>query len=438
MTFKHAIAPYVHTTSKILSTTQMKQLATSATVAVLLWIPSANSLTLQDAMARTLTHHPQLHQYSFRQQALEGELATASLKPALELGIELENIGRNSDDLGLGSAENTLSLSSTLELSGQRQARITATKTRTAQLQLERKLLTLSLLGDLTRRYIQSLATQEALLLSQQSLQLAQAMENTVTERTLRGGAPPAEALRAQAATTQAAIRLRDLRHQYQREKLALSLFWGQTEPDFARLDGHLMSFAQADNFDLLWQRVQQSPAMNSLASATRLQAAQLQLAQSQSRTTINWQLGLRRYEDTGDTGFIAGISVPLNTTGRSQGAIRTARAAHELAQARQDSGKTQLYQQLFNAYSIRETHIKTLNDLNNSLIPALEQALQLTRKGYESGRDRYQDWANAQQELIQAKHQRIETAAAIQSQQAIIEQLSGQQINRSQENKAP
>lgn len=332
MTFKHAIAPYVHTTSKILSTTQIKQLATSATVAVLLWIPSASSLTLQDAMARTLTHHPQLHQYSFRQQALEGELATASLKPALELGIELENIGRNSDDLGLGSAENTLSLSSTLELSGQRQARITATKTRTAQLQLERKRLTLSLLGDLTRRYIQSLATQEALLLSQQSLQLAQ----------------------------------------------------------------------------------------------------------SQSRTTINWQLGLRRYEDTGDTGFIAGISVPLNTAGRAQGAIRTARAAHELAQARQDSGKTQLYQQLFNAYSIREAHIKTLDDLNNSLIPALEQALQLTRKGYESGRDRYQDWANAQQELIQARHQRIETAAAIQSQQAIIEQLSGQQINRSQENKAP
>ena len=47
-----------------------------------------------------------------------------------------------------------------------------------------------------------------------------------------------------------------------------------------------------------------------------------------------------------------------------------------------------------------------------------------LTRQAYENGRYRYQDWIAAQEELLTAKQQHIESATAAQLNQALIEQL--------------
>jgi cobalt-zinc-cadmium efflux system outer membrane protein len=48
-------------------------------------------ITLESAIKRTLANAPYLHEFTFKQQALEGELKTAALKPELNAGIELEN-----------------------------------------------------------------------------------------------------------------------------------------------------------------------------------------------------------------------------------------------------------------------------------------------------------------------------------------------------------
>ena len=48
-------------------------------------------MTLQSAIQRTLANSPELHEFTYRQQAIEGEIKTASLKPALNVGIEVAN-----------------------------------------------------------------------------------------------------------------------------------------------------------------------------------------------------------------------------------------------------------------------------------------------------------------------------------------------------------
>ena len=49
------------------------------------------SITLEDAIKRTLADNPNLHEFEFRQQVLAGETKTAGLKPGLIAGVELEN-----------------------------------------------------------------------------------------------------------------------------------------------------------------------------------------------------------------------------------------------------------------------------------------------------------------------------------------------------------
>ena len=50
---------------------------------------------------------------------------------------------------------------------------------------------------------------------------------------------------------------------------------------------------------------------------------------------------------------------------------------------------------------------------------------MDITRDAYDKGRLKYQDWIAAQQELLDAKQQRIETASAALLNQAVIEQLT-------------
>jgi hypothetical protein len=51
----------------------------------------SSKLSLHDAIAATLALNPQLTSFQFSRQALEGELQTAGLKPALHLSTNLEN-----------------------------------------------------------------------------------------------------------------------------------------------------------------------------------------------------------------------------------------------------------------------------------------------------------------------------------------------------------
>ena len=108
--------------------------------------------------------------------------------------------------------------------------------------------------------------------------------------------------MRAKAALTRASIRLQALRSSFERQKVALSSFWGNTNPRFAELSGSLSAFGTSDDFASLLQRAKKSPAIAIFASEARLKDAEVKLAQAQSRVDIGWQLGVRRFEEADDT----------------------------------------------------------------------------------------------------------------------------------------
>ena len=89
-----------------------------------------------------------------------------------------------------------------------------------------------------------------------------------------------------------------------------------------------------------------------------------------------------------------------------------------------QADAQLKLHNRLFAAFSQREENKAAVEQFSTQVLPALEQALLLTRQAYENGRYRYQDWIAAQEELLTAKQQHIEAATAAQLNQTLIEQL--------------
>ena len=238
-------------------------------------------LTLKGAIAQTLAQNPQLYQYTFVNEALKARKQTGSLRPALELEIEMENFAGSGSFKGLDSPEATLSLSSVIEMGGKRKARTSLMDARINKSEWELQAITLDVLGELTAIYVDSLATQANIQLAEESLALTQSLLQTVRSRSKKGATPEAEVLRAQASVARAEIRLAALVERLERQKVQLAQFWGDTTPAFSSLSGSLFEFGPSQGFEQLYSRVKTSPAIQVFASEARIKDAEVTLARA-------------------------------------------------------------------------------------------------------------------------------------------------------------
>lgn len=386
---------------------------------------ASEDLNLQQAIQNTLTNNPDLKVFKFRKAALNGDLQSATLSPGFEVNVSADNILGSNEYSGTDQAEWTVSLSSTLELGGQKKARVALANSGLGRLEAQQQVQALATLGDVTRSYIQVLAAQERLALAQSSYALRQ-----VKSRAKAGAAPKAEVLRAQAATGHAQLKQARQQQMLDALKVALAAQWGDTQVNFNQVNGSLYEFGQDASFATLLHQLKQNPALEVFASQSRMQAAQLRLTQAQSRGDIGWSLGVKQFQQDNSSALVAGISMPLFSGSRNSGALQSAHAQLNEADAREDAALLRLRTQLYLAYSNRQQAIYTANTLAKEVVPTLTQALAETRKAYESGRYRYLDYVSAQQHLLSAQGALIDAAASALTFAAEIEQLSAQPLS--------
>ena len=386
-------------------------------------------LTLSEALSRAMAQNPGLQVFDFRLQGLEGRRVTADQNPALEAGLEVENF-LGSDNLeGVDGAEYTLSLSSALELGGKRQARASVVNSRYGRVEVERRAETLDLLGQATQHFVATLALQEKLQLAAEAVALAEATHEIVTRRVDRGASPQAEVMRAKAALTRSRIEQSRALSEYESRKIALASLWGDTRLDFQSLEGDLFQFGSSDSFEILYQRVSESPAIQIYASERRVREAEVQLSRSQSESDIRWQVGIRRFEETDDTALTAGLSVPLFSGRRNRGEVQAALAARDEVQYRREDTLLRLHSRLFEAYRQRQQNIEAVEQIRGQMLPDLSDALSQTREAYQKGRYSYVEWTAAQRELLSARQALVDAATMALLNQALIEQLTAQPL---------
>jgi hypothetical protein len=195
------------------------------------------------------------------------------------------------------------------------------------------------------------------------------------------------------------------------------------------RVAGDLQALGNIGDFDALFHRATQNPAIEIFASEERLREAEFQLAKSQSNTDIGWSVGVRQFQDTNDTALVAGLSIPLFSAKRNTGAIQSARAARDEVSVRREAALLNLRASLFDAYQQRKQGVETANSLRVDVIPTLTRALQQTQAAYENGRYGYQEWAAARQELISAEYALIAAASSALQSGATIEQLTSEPL---------
>ena len=405
-------------------------LATTHTVALAQTSSLPNhEITLQSAIKRTLANAPELHEFTFKQQAIEGDIKTASLKPSLNAGIELENFLGTGEVSGIKDSELTFTLSSVIELGSKLSSRKAFANTQSAVVEAQKQVRTLDVLAEVTRRYIDVLA-QQALIDAQIDAEtLARYTYQAVTKRVDAGASPAFEQRRAEAALARARLDVVTAQQTKQGMINSLAIMWGEQYPTFTDVEGDLFALPSSPSLTSLFTTLLDSPNLDVYSQEARLQASQVRLTQAANQSDLSWSAGIRRINGIDETAFVAGVSMPLFAGDRNLGEYEKQRAIQAQLEQQKQSTKQRLYHLLNMALMVRNNALLNVQTLQDSIIPPLEKALSLVEQAYINGRFSYLEWVSTRQELLNAKQALIQSAKQAHQRGADIESLTAQPL---------
>ncbi len=121
---------------------------------------------------------------------------------------------------------------------------------------------------------------------------------------------------------------------------------------------------------------------------------------------------------------------MPLPLINRNQGGIAEARAQIEKARDQHRATEVHLTTQLAIAYEELEDASIQIAEYRKSVLPQVQQALQLTNEGYEEGRFSHLEVLDARRTATEAREQFLDALIRYHKAVAEIEGLTGQAIS--------
>ena len=385
-------------------------------------------LSLAEAIQRTFNNHPDLQSYQYQLEAQRGVEIQAGLskKPVVELNIE-DALG-NGEFSGLDNAQTTLSVSWILD------QQITQKRTAVASrgldlIETELKIKQLDMAVQTAGYFLTALSYQESEMIAKRGISLAKETVSEVKKRVNIGKTPLAELYRAEAELAKRQLVLVDLKHEMASSIRQLAAQWGSTQPGFRSVTGSLAKQPQIIPFDVLKKRMANNPHLARYLSQSRVKQAELKLAQEERESRWKFSTGLRRYEQTGDFGVVAGVSIPFGGENNNQGRIAQVKAEVRQNQSEADALKVRIKTSLFIVYQQLEHSLHVGEMLEFEIIPRLEKSLKETHKAYELGKYSYLEWLEVQKELLDAQSALLDTNLSAHLHQLELERLTGSQI---------
>jgi cobalt-zinc-cadmium efflux system outer membrane protein len=389
----------------------------------------AAPLTLDDAIARVAQYHPDLRLAQAQRPVWEARRDAAGLSPPLTVGVELENALGSGDARGFDAAEVTVTLAGVLERGGKLDARRAVAQANLDSLAPQRETTRLDLMAEVARRYLAVTDARQQLRIAETDIEQRRRAVAAARLRLQAGASPESVLLTAQAMQAQAELDRDRARQMDQSARAALSALWRQREPGFDVVTGDPMQLPALQDFAALAEELQRTPELAVLAGERRIREAQLQLARTQARPDVSWQVGVRNSRDTRDTSLVAGFSVPLGSVRRADPEIRAAEAELALNSVEREARALQLYATLAEAHGRYLTSRLEVTRMERDVLPQLKRAENAAEKAWRAGAISYMEWAQLQAMRIDARQRQLEAAIAAQTALIELQRLTGQSM---------
>ena len=388
---------------------------------------TSDSITLADALARTLRGSPELAAYNFELRAAEARILQAGLRPNPELNLDTENPTGSGAFKNGDQMQNTLTLSQLIELGGKRPARIFEAEAGRAVVEWDYQVKRVAVLKTTTLAFIDALAAQRRLELAEEVVKVSGEAVTLTEQRVSVGKASAVESIRAKVAVSSAQIEAEQARRDIATARGNLAAQWGSKEADFGAVRGDLTQHKGAPSLHTLRQRLLGNPDLARWTAEREKREAILAKERTLARADFTLMAGPRMVGKGEDATFVAGFSFPLPISNRNQGNIAEARANLDKlneekreAEARAFAALNEGFQKLIGA--IREIAI-----LEESVIPGAQDAEKQLNDGYAAGRFTQFEVLDARRTLNTARVQQLRALADFQKARADLDALTAQ-----------
>lgn len=332
--------------------------------------------------ATSSTFNPRIVGPRAESEAAQALVGQARLRPNPEVSLEVENIAGSGAFSGLSATEYTLVVGQRIELGGKRGARVAAAEAQ-AQLANLRTDLAGAELGFLVReRYVAAAAAASRVELARDVVDRNEELARIAGVLVEVGREPPLRALRAEATLAEARAELQAAEANSLAARTALASLWGEQDTPplvpgaFPNIEPPAAVLASATSLPLQVARGQSATA-----------AAEIDYERSLRIPDPVVSAGVRRFEESNDSAFLVGVSIPLPFWNRNQGNIAAAEARLRAANAREAVALADFELTVTRArsqYLAAEARVETLSTTS---LPQAEEALRLVRIGYRNGR---------------------------------------------------
>jgi cobalt-zinc-cadmium efflux system outer membrane protein len=121
---------------------------------------------------------------------------------------------------------------------------------------------------------------------------------------------------------------------------------------------------------------------------------------------------GVRRFRESGDSAFVAGMSIPLPLFNRNQGGILESRRRLAKAERESAAAEARVRVALAETYQALSTAVSEIDALKTTVIPGAQSAFEAASEGYRQGKFGYLDVLDAQRTLFEARGQYVSALA--------------------------
>lgn len=383
--------------------------------------PIPARLTLAQALDEAAARSPAVAAARAEVTAAEARARQAGYRLNPELSVQVENFGGSGTLRGLRSTETTVAVNQRLDLGGRRAARVGVA---VAQLRIQRIRLAIAqadVAQNVRLEFARAVAARERLSQAEDNVAWAKELARITGILVDAGREPPLRAMRARTALAQAEATLEGARAEELAARTRLGSLFGVSGPVEAVVGSALDLQPRNVNLDRSLE-VQLANAEQEAA------AAELQQQLAARRLDPAVGVGVRNIRETGDVGFVAGLSVPLRIFDRNQGNIAAARSSLTAAEARRVNALAGVTARGRNAIAAVEAAQRRVAALERAALPEAREALRLAQFAYEQGKISLLELIDAQNSFITTRTALTEARLALALATAELGRIAAQQ----------
>jgi cobalt-zinc-cadmium efflux system outer membrane protein len=390
---------------------------------------SEGILTLRQVLSLALMRNPELASFSWEVRMAEARTLQAGLLPNPEIEIAMEEFGGARERSDFDAMETTFALSHLFELGGKRskRTRLAALERDLAGWDYEAK--RLDVLTEATKAFVEVLAAQEGLTLTRELIDLSEKTFTTASKRVRAGKVSPLEETRARVAYASSQIELERANRDLEAARKNLAALWGQTSPAFEKAAGELDAVKPIPNAEQFADLISQNPDIVRWAVEAERRRAALELEEARQVPDLTLSGGLKRFNETDDNAFVAGISVPIPVFDRNQGGILETRYRLAQTEKQRQAAEVRIQNELSDAYRSLSGASFEATALKNEVLPGAQSAFDAASEGYRQGKFNYLDVLDTQRTLIEFKVEHLRALSAYHKAKTDIERLIGEEL---------